>query len=244
MTYAVLATNPERQELGIALCTITLNASRITPLHHGLLPDWNDNGLIVTAQATANPMNAYKMFELWDKGWTFEAIEDELAKNDEFFSWRQIGAVSAGGEIYGYTGDDAFDHKSHIIGDGSIAIGNFCDGPSPVAAMAEVLDDCRDEPMAERLLNALEAGRDAGGQYDPARGHVPEVFATLLVFDGKQPWPAVDLRVELDMHAVAKLRRLYEQARRLDPMLAAMYRDPPSTFDEYQVVYDIVDAQV
>ncbi|MFT4582185.1 MAG: putative Ntn-hydrolase superfamily protein [Gammaproteobacteria bacterium] len=244
MTYAVLATNPQRQELGIALCTITLNASRITPLHHGLLPEWNDNGLIVTAQATANPMNAYRMFELWDKGWTFDAIEDELAKSDEFFSWRQIGAVSAGGEIYGYTGDDAFDHKSHIIGDGSIAIGNFCDGPSPVAAMAEVLDDCRDEPMAERLLNALEAGRDAGGQFDPQRGHVPEVFATLLVFDGKQPWPAVDLRVEFDMHAVAKLRRLYEQARRLDPMLAAMYRDPKSTFDEYHVVYDIVDSQV
>ena len=26
-----------------------------------------------------------------------------------------------------------------------------------------------------------------------------------------------------------------------DPMLAAMYADPPKTFDEYHVVYDIVD---
>ena len=98
--------------------------------------------------------------------------------------------------------------------------------------------------MAERLLSALEAGRDAGGQFDPERGRVPEVFATLIVFDGKQPWPQVDLRVELDLHAIARLRRLWEQSRRLDPMLSAMYSDPPKTFDEYGVVYEIVDAQV
>ena len=33
-------------------------------------------------------------------------------------------------------------------------------------------------------------------------------------------------------------------ASRLDPMLEAMYKDPPSTFDKYPVVYEIVDSQV
>lgn len=244
MTYAVLASNPKTQEIGIALSTITLNCARITPLHHGLLPQWNERGLIVTAQATANPLNAYKMFELWDQGLGFAEIEAELKRFDRHFSWRQIGAVTAAGEVYGYTGDDAFDHKSTIIGEGSIAVGNFMDGPEPVKAMARALADGVELPMAERLLSSLEAGRDAGGQFDPERGRVPEVFATLIVFDGKQPWPQVDLRVELDLHAIAKLRRLYTQAKRLDPMLAAMYADPPKTFDEYHVVYDIVDAQV
>ena len=243
MTYAVLATNPQTKEIGIALCTITLNAGRITPLHHGLLPHWNEKGLIVTAQATANPLNAHKMFELWDKGLSFTEIEEKLSQEDPYFSWRQIGAVSAGGEIYGYTGDNAYDHKSHIIGDGSIAVGNFCQGEQPVKSMARELEAGKNLPMPERLLNAIEAGRDAGGQFDPERGHVPEVFATLIVFNDKQPWPAVDLRVELDLHAVAKLRRLYEQSKRIDPMLRAMYEEPERTFDEYHVVYDIVDAQ-
>ncbi len=244
MTYAVLATDPERQEIGIALCTITLNAGRITPLHFGLLPHWDPNGFIVTAQATANPLNAYRMNELRQQGKSFAQIEDELRRSDSYFSWRQMGVVTASGEVYGYTGDNAYDHKSHIIGNGSIAIGNFCQGAQPVMAMAAALDAGASLPMAERLLNALEAGRDAGGQFDPQRGHVPEVFATLLVFNGQQPWPAVDLRVELDLHAVAKLRRLYRQTRRIDPMLAAMYTDPHRTFEEYHVVYDIVDAQV
>ena len=133
-------TNPDTKEVGIALCTITLNAGRITPLHHGLLPHWNEKGLIVTAQATANPLNAHKMFKLWDEGYTFQEIEEKLSSEDPYFSWRQIGAVSAGGDIYGYTGTDAYDHKSHVIGDGSIAIGNFCQGAQPVKSMAAALE--------------------------------------------------------------------------------------------------------
>ena len=244
MTYAVLATDPINKEIGIAISTITLNCARITPLYHRLLPKWDDKGLIVTTQATANPLNAYRMFELWDQGMSFSEIQNVLSREDQYFSWRQIGAVSASGEIFGYTGDNAFDHKSFIIGEGSIAIGNFMDGSDPVKAMGEILESKRQAPMAERLLGALEAGRDAGGQFDPDRGRVPEVFAALLVFDGKQPWPKVDLRVELDLHAIARLRRLYHQSKRLDPMLQAMYSSPETTFEKYGVVYDIVDAQV
>ncbi|MEM7291783.1 MAG: DUF1028 domain-containing protein [Pseudomonadota bacterium] len=244
MTYAVLATNPDTKELGIALTTITLNASKITPLHHGLLPEWSERGMIVTAQATANPHNAHKMFELWDQGASFAEIEKELSSFDKHFSWRQIGVVTGGGEVYGYTGGNAYDHKSHIIDEDSIAIGNFMHTDQPVKAMAAALKEGRNEPMAERLLNAIEAGRDAGGQVDPDRGKVPEIFATLLVFDGKQPWPAVDLRVEFDLHAMDTLRRLYYQSRRIDKMLYTMYSDPEKTFDEYGVVYDILDAQI
>ncbi|MSR13404.1 MAG: hypothetical protein EXR86_02350 [Gammaproteobacteria bacterium] len=51
-----------------------------------------------------------------------------------------MGVVTASGEVYGYTGDNAYDHKSHIIGNGSIAIGNFCQGAQPVQTMAAALD--------------------------------------------------------------------------------------------------------
>ena len=244
MTYAVLATDPINKEIGIAISTITLNCARITPLHHRLLPHWDKKGLIVTTQATANPLNAYRMFELWDQGMSFPEIEEVLLRKDRHFSWRQIGAVSAGGEVFGYTGENAFDHKSFLVGEGSIAIGNFMDGASPVESMNAVLESKKESPMAERLLSALEAGRDAGGQLDPERGRVPEVSAGIIVFDGRQPWPKVDLRVELDLHAIARLRRLYNQSKRLDPMLEAMYLSPETTFDKYEVVYDIVDAQV
>ena len=37
------------------------------------------------------------------------------------------------------------------------------DGPEPVKQMAKALKDNKHEPMEERLLHALEAGKAAGG---------------------------------------------------------------------------------
>ena len=244
MTFAVLASNADTQEIGIALTTVTINAGRITPFHHGLLPSWNERGLVVTPQATVNPHNAHKMFELWDQGQSFAEIELELSRFDKHWIWRQVGAVTAAGEVYAYTGADAWTHASHIAGEGSLALGNFMDGPGPVEAMAAALEAGRELPMDQRLMQALEAGRDAGGQADPEAGHVPELFAMIQVFNGRQPWPAVDLRVDFDLDAVSKLRRLLTQTKRLDPVFQAMHENPGATFDEYQVVFEILNSQV
>ena len=118
------------------------------------------------------------------------------------------------------------------------------DGAEPVRAMAEALERTVGEPMQERLMRGLEAGRAAGGQADPESGPVPELFAMIQVFNGKQPWPAVDLRVDFDLHAVPKLRRLLDQTQKLDPVLQTMYENPSATFDEYHVVPDIMNAQI
>ena len=88
----------------------------------------------------------------------------ELEKRDEHWSWRQVGAVSATGEVFSHTGADAWDHASHIEGEGSLALGNYMDSPEPVKTMAAALEEGRDLPMDERLMRAIEAGRAAGGQ--------------------------------------------------------------------------------
>lgn len=244
MTFTVMACNTKTQEIGIALTTVTINCARIAPFHHGLLPKWNPRGLVASPQATVNPHNAHKMFALWDAGKSFAEIEGELSRFDKHWSWRQVGAVSAEGEVFAYTGEDAWDHASHIVGDGSLAIGNFMDGAAPVEAMAEALEANRGETMQERLMRGLEAGRAAGGQASPETGPVPELFAMIQVFNGKQPWPAVDLRVDFDLQAIPKLRRLLEHTQRLDPVLQTMYENPGATFDEYHVVLEIMNSQI
>ena len=244
MTYTAIACNTETQEIGIAMTTLTINWSRCCPFHHGLLPNWDPKGLIVAPQATVNPHNAHKMFELIDAGKSFPEIESTLSTFDKNWSWRQIGAVTASGEVYGYTGTDAWHHASHIIGDGTIAMGNFMNGSTPVQAMDEALKAHKGESMQERLMRTLEAGRAAGGQADPDSGPVPELFAMLQVFNGKQPWPAVDLRVDFDVHAVPKLRRLLDHTQRMDPVLKVMHENPSATFDEYHVVLEMMNAQI
>ena len=88
--------------------------------------------------------------------------------------------------------------------------------------MAAALEDNRDEPMDERLLRALEAGKAAGGQGPPASGPVPEAWAMIQVFNDQQPWPAVDVRIDLDIDPVPKLRRLVTQLKRLDGLYRTM----------------------
>ena len=171
-------------------------------------------------------------------------MESELEAHDKDWSWRQIAAVTAGGDTWVRTGENAWDHASHVVAEGSVAMGNFMDGPEPVQEMARVLEESRNLPMDERLLRALEAGRAAGGQGTPELGPVPEAWAMIQTFNGKQPWPAVDVRVDFDVDPLAKLRRLVEQLKNMDKVLHTMSFNPSKTFDVYGVVFDMYKAQV
>lgn len=64
--------------------------------------------------------------------------------------------------------------------------------------MAAVMETTRDLPLQERLMRALEDGRDTGGQVDPYHGHLPELWAMLQVFDGSEK-PLVDMRIDYDL---------------------------------------------
>jgi uncharacterized Ntn-hydrolase superfamily protein len=69
--------------------------------------------------------------------------------------------------------------------------------------MAKAFEDGTDQVLAERLVRAVEAGRDAGGQPEGQNS------AALLVY-GDQPFPVVDLRVDLHDEPEAELRRLWD----------------------------------
>ncbi len=243
MTYTVLASNPDTNEIGIASTTMTINFSRTFPVHRHLVPELSDQGIIVAPMATIHPQNGHKLCDLRDAGVSWDDMEGELEKQDENWTWRQIGAVTTTGETWVRTGSDAWNHASHIVDDGSIAMGNAMVGPEPVKQMAKALKENKGESMDERLLRALEAGKAAGGQGQPDRS-VPESWAMIQVFNGKQPWPAVDVRVDFDVDPVPKLRRLVKQLKKMDHVLYTMSYDPSKTLDVYRVVFDMYNAQV
>ena len=84
-------------------------------------------------------------------------------------------------------------------------------------------------PLATRLLNAIEAGEAAGGEFAPL------VSAALLVVD-REDFPYVDLRVDAHAAPLAELARLWAEyapyaddyvTRAMAPDQAAPYRPPP-----------------
>jgi len=70
------------------------------------------------------------------------------------------------------------------------------------AAMARAFEADPGVPLATRLIAALEAGDQAGGEF------IPLVSAALLIVD-RQPFPYVDLRVDSDPAPIAALAKLW-----------------------------------
>jgi uncharacterized Ntn-hydrolase superfamily protein len=85
-----------------------------------------------------------------------------------------------------------------------------------VSAMARAFEAAHTDPLAERLLQALEAGDATGGDY---RGRQS---ATLLVYH-KEAYPYRSLRVDEHRTPVAELRRIFEVCtRQLFPAIDAL----------------------
>jgi uncharacterized Ntn-hydrolase superfamily protein len=92
-------------------------------------------------------------------------------------------------------------------------------GPQVVAATARVYEANDGKPFAQRLLAALSAGEDAGGD---KRG---KQAAALLVYTTER-YPFLDLRVDDHADPIPELWRLYDKS-----------------FERYQALLDCLPSQ-
>ena len=53
--------------------------------------------------------------------------------------------------------------RGHFTGEGYAVMGNLLASEEVIATMAGVFEAATEEPLAERLVRALEAGQEAGG---------------------------------------------------------------------------------
>jgi len=132
--------------------------------------------------------------------------------------------VDAGGTAAAWTGDECIAHAGHLEGEHFTVQANIMRTAKVPRAMAEAFRDSSG-PLAERLLQAIEAAERAGGDL---RG---KQSAAIKVVKVKAAGPAfrnvvVDLRVEDSPLPLPELRRLwtvhqaYEAMNRGDEALA------------------------
>ena len=86
---------------------------------------------------------------------------------DEDREKRQVLAVSSGGAA-AFSGEDLEGHAAHLTGEHHVAAGHRLASEEVLEAMGNAFAEA-DAPLADRLLLALQAGRDAGGEKDGAR---------------------------------------------------------------------------
>jgi uncharacterized Ntn-hydrolase superfamily protein len=155
----------------------------------------------VISQASTNPRLGHLGLNLLRAGYSAPRVLDEIAASDQFVERRQLGCLDVTGLAAARTGSGNRPWAGHRVERNVVVAANMVTGPGVADAMLAAFVKSPDRPLWERLLSALEAGKAAGGE--PAG----EVSSGLFVVD-REPYPKVDLRVDLHPEPVAELRRL------------------------------------
>ena len=196
MTYSIVAHCKISGQYGVGIATYSPNVGARCPL---VVPGKG----AASIQAVANPQLILIARKLIEEGLSAEKVAAELLSGDPYPDYRQIAVVDIYGRAHAVTGAHNPAWCGHRVGDGYACAGNVLAGEQVVAAMAQAFEASEGEALAERLVRAVEAGRDAGGQPEGQNS------SALLVY-GRHSFPVVDLRVELHDTPEAELRRLWD----------------------------------
>jgi tetratricopeptide (TPR) repeat protein len=147
-----------------------------------------------------------------------------LVAEDPLANLRQVAMVDKMGEVAVHTGSACVGHAGHKAEPQVSAQANMMERDTVWGAMIDSYLGAVGENLASRLLLALEAGEQEGGD---VRGMQS---AALLVVDaegGDQPWNhrLVDLRVDDSDEPLIELRRLLDISRGADRMDAVLNGD-------------------
>ncbi len=200
-TFSIVAADPEAQELGIAVQSKFLAVGAVVPFALAGV------GAVAT-QSYANTSYGPRGLELLATGMHPQAVIERLTAADAEAESRQVGIVDVLGRSASFTGSGCHDWAGHVVGPNFAAQGNILVSEATVAAMAETFSTSTDT-LAARLLLALAAGQNAGGD---RRGRQSASLLVVKPQGGYGGWNDrwLDLRVDDHPTPIAELERLYE----------------------------------
>jgi len=205
-TFSIVAIDPETGEIGVAVQSKIVGVGSIVP--------WARAGVgAIATQAAANVRYGPVGLLMMEIGTTPEQTIEMLTSDDPGKPVRQVGIISASGETATFTGKKCNGWAGGRTGEGYAVQGNILTGEAVIDAMAKAYEES-EGVLAERLLAALEAGQEAGGD---KRGK--QSAGLLIVCEG---WGYGglndrfrDIRVDEHEHPIQELRRVYEKHRAL-----------------------------
>lgn len=160
-------------------------------------------GAVLTQHRT-DPRLGPRGLDLLRSGCSAQETMNALVASTPHIGWRQLAAIDAKGRTAAYAGDRIASIRNEVHGTDCVAIGNIIANTEVPVAMAHRFERDPAAPLAERLMQALEAGLAAGGELKDVRS------AALLVVH-EQDFPLVDLRVDAADKPIAALRALWAE---------------------------------
>ena len=233
-TYSIVAFDSETGEMGVAVQSHWFSV--------GTIVSWGEAGVgVIATQSFVNVSYGPRGLELLKKGKSPQDVIDELTNSDEGKEFRQLAVLDAKGNVASFTGSKCIQPAGNFVGDGFSVQANLMSNDKIWPAMADAFKRSKG-PLAERMLIALEAGENAGGDI---RG---KQSAALLVIRGKSTgnvWEdrLVDIRIDDSSEPLVDLRRILEVHRAYEHMnngdLAVEKNDMEKAMQEYSAAMEM-----
>ena len=227
-TYSIVARDTETGEMGVAVQSHWFSV--------GSIVSWGEAGVgVVATQSFVNPAFGPDGLELLKSGMNAEQVVDKLIAEDEGRDVRQLAIIDVNGNVKSYTGKNCIPGAGNIIGENYSVQANLMLNDKVPGAMSKAFEESTG-PLAERMMAALFAAENAGGDI---RG---KQSAAILVVKGESTgkvWEdrLIDLRVEDDPYPLEKLERLLKIHRAYGHMnagdLAVEHGDMELAMKEY-----------
>jgi uncharacterized Ntn-hydrolase superfamily protein len=192
----------------------------------------------VTSQNITDPTLRERLLEALGRGLDAAAAMREVLSGTRFAAYRQLLAIGRAGPAAIHSGERTLGRHAGVVGTDAAAAGNLLAHEEVPGAMlaaferAQVADQSAPaagaERFAERLLAALRAGADRGGEEGP-------IHSAGLLLVREVSWPIVDLRVDWSGAPISDLTELWRRyapqledyvRRALDPAAAPSFGVP------------------
>ncbi|MBU2999939.1 DUF1028 domain-containing protein [Roseovarius nubinhibens] len=198
MTFSIIGRCTRTGAFGAAITTSDLAVGgRCVRLVHG-------KGAMLSQHRTDSRLGDLGI-SLLAQGKSAKDTVTEVCASSKDIEWRQIGALDAKGQTAVYHGRRMYSIYTHHTGENCLALGNILDNDQVTRAMADAFVADPDLPLGERLMRALEAGRDAGGEI------IGPLRSAALRVTGEHGIDAQDLRIDIsEATAVEDLRVLVD----------------------------------
>ncbi|WDH20204.1 DUF1028 domain-containing protein [Pseudomonas chlororaphis] len=221
MTFSIVGRCAETGQLGIAISSSSIAVGARCP--------WLRSGVgAVSSQNITLPALGPQVLDGLVEGLApAQALDQALTRNG-YSQYRQVAVVDARGRTAVFSGNHALGIHNAVAGEQCVAAGNLLANSAVIERMVEAFESS-EGCLAARLLSALQAGQDAGGE-------AGVVHSAALSVVGELVWPIVDLRVDwAEANPIGELQKLwgaYEPqlqdylTRALNPTLAPSYGVP------------------
>lgn len=212
-TFSIVAIDKQTGEMGVGVQSHWFSVGNVVA--------WAKSGAgVVATQSFVNKSFGPKGLLMMENGLSAVETLNTLLAADEGREVRQVGMIDIHGNVATHTGASCVDYAGHITGENYTVQANMMLKKTVPEAMSKAFEASEGQSLAERILLALKAAQNEGGDI---RGKQSAAIRVVKIESTGEPWNddyVVDLRVDDHENPIEEIARLLKVQRAYEYMNA------------------------